>query len=294
VLPVIVVTRLRWRDPAFFDEFFAAADAVGEQAKSSDGNLRADVLADANNTCWTRTSRQERGPMQAFEGTEPHLITMASLSGWCDEATFVDWVQSSPDLPDWQVASRVLAHFRIRLGPGATCRTADMRAASAKVIGGKGNRNEAPLARKLVPLLREGMLLLADRAYDAAGLLAAIAATGAHLLARGSASRKPAVLNVLPDRSYLSQIDGLKVRIIHADLDVTGADRRLVGCSGGYLHRRGVAAPPRYSRAARPATLATSGQVGLQNSRMASSSSWSPVSQLSKNAATMSSSHRSR
>jgi Insertion element 4 transposase N-terminal len=32
------------------------------------------------------------------------------------------------------------------------------------VIGGKGDRNEAPLARKLVPLLREGMLLLADRA----------------------------------------------------------------------------------------------------------------------------------
>ena len=40
------------------------------------------------------------------------------------------------------------------------------------VIGGKGNRNEAPLARKLVPLLCEGMLLFADRAYDAAGLLA--------------------------------------------------------------------------------------------------------------------------
>ena len=97
------------------------------------------------------------------------------------------------------------------------------------VIGGKGDRNEAPLARKLVPLLREGMLLLADRAYDAAGLLAAVAATGAHFLVRGSASRKPAVLDVLPDGSYLSQIDGLKVRIIEADLDVTGADGTRIG-----------------------------------------------------------------
>ena len=59
------------------------------------------------------------------------------------------------------------------------------------MIGGKGERTEVPLARKLVPLLREGMLLLADRAYDAADLLAAIAATGAHFLVRGSASRKP-------------------------------------------------------------------------------------------------------
>jgi Insertion element 4 transposase N-terminal/Transposase DDE domain len=97
------------------------------------------------------------------------------------------------------------------------------------VIGGKGDRNEAPLARELVPLLREGMLLLADRAYDAAGLLAAVAATGAQFLVRGRASRKPAVLDILPDGSYLSQIDGLEVRIIEADLDVTGADGTRAG-----------------------------------------------------------------
>ena len=97
------------------------------------------------------------------------------------------------------------------------------------VIGGKGDRNEAPLARKLVPLLCEGMLLLADRAYDAAGLLAAVAATGAHFLVRGSASRKPAVLEVLPDGSCLAEIGGVKVRIIEADLDVTGADGTRIG-----------------------------------------------------------------
>jgi len=38
------------------------------------------------------------------------------------------------------------------------------------VIDGKGERSEVPLARKLVPLLRKGMLL-ADRACDAGGLL---------------------------------------------------------------------------------------------------------------------------
>jgi hypothetical protein len=80
------------------------------------------------------------------------------------------------------------------------------------VIGGTGERAEVPLARKLVPLLREGMLLLADRAYDAADLLTAIAATGAHFLVRGSASRKPEVGEILPDGSYLSGVDGLQVR----------------------------------------------------------------------------------
>ena len=99
------------------------------------------------------------------------------------------------------------------------------------VIGGPGERAEVPLARKLACLLGEGMLLLADRAYDAADLLTAIAATGAHFLVRGSASRKPGVGEILPDGSYLSQVDGLKVRIIEADLDVHGADGTRIGDS---------------------------------------------------------------
>ncbi len=99
------------------------------------------------------------------------------------------------------------------------------------VIGGKGERSEVPLARRLVPLLREGMLLLADRAYDAADLLNEVSATGAHFLVRGSAARKPPVDEVLPDGSYLSRLDGLRVRIIEASLDVHGADGTRLGDS---------------------------------------------------------------
>jgi hypothetical protein len=101
-MTVIVVTRLRLTDPAFFDEFFAHAVAVVEQAKNSQGNLTADVLAEANNTYWTRTAWQDRGLMDAFVGSEPHLSTMSCLDDWCHEATFVDWEQASADPPDWQ------------------------------------------------------------------------------------------------------------------------------------------------------------------------------------------------
>jgi len=107
-MPVIVVTRLRLRDPAFLDEFFTAAVAVVEQAKNSDGCLGAAVLADASNVYWTLTAWQERGPMQAFVGSEPHLSTMAHIDDWCDEATFADWEQSSAGLPDWQASYRRL------------------------------------------------------------------------------------------------------------------------------------------------------------------------------------------
>jgi hypothetical protein len=113
-MPVIVVTPLRLSDPALFDEFFASAVAVTEQAENSDGNLGADVLADANNVFWTRSAWRARGPMQAFVGSEPHLATMARLDDWCDEATFVDWEQSDPSLPDWQTGyDRIIADGQV-------------------------------------------------------------------------------------------------------------------------------------------------------------------------------------
>src|SRR6266702_2925025 len=100
-MPVMSVTRLRLKDPGFFDEFFASAVAAVEQAKNSDGNLGAEVLADANNTYWTVTGWQERGAMNTFVGSEPHRGTMRRLDEWCDEATFIDWEQASMALPEW-------------------------------------------------------------------------------------------------------------------------------------------------------------------------------------------------
>ncbi|MFZ0002587.1 MAG: hypothetical protein WAK76_24085, partial [Trebonia sp.] len=59
-MPVIVVTRLRLRDPALLDEFFTDAVAAIEQAMKSEGNLGADALADADNAWWSVTAWQER------------------------------------------------------------------------------------------------------------------------------------------------------------------------------------------------------------------------------------------
>ena len=101
-MAVIVVTRLRLRDPALLDEFFTDAVAAIEQAQKSDGNLGADALADANNAWWSVSAWQDRRSMQAFVDQQPHLGIEEHLDRFCDEATFVDWEQASPDLPDWQ------------------------------------------------------------------------------------------------------------------------------------------------------------------------------------------------
>jgi hypothetical protein len=73
------------------------------------------------------------------------------------------------------------------------------------------------------------MLLLLDRGFDSSTFLTAVHRTGARLLARVRSQRVPPVLKHLPDGSYLSDLDGLAVRIIEVDLTMRGADGTRVG-----------------------------------------------------------------
>ncbi|MBV8995659.1 MAG: IS4 family transposase, partial [Pseudonocardiales bacterium] len=91
-------------------------------------------------------------------------------------------------------------------------------------LGSAADRDEASLARRLLRLLGPGMLVLLDRGFDGNAFFADIAATGAMLLARAKTTRRPPVLAHLPDGSYLSDLDGLAVRIIEAELTMTGSD----------------------------------------------------------------------
>src|SRR4029079_3532678 len=101
MMAVIVVTRLRLKDPALLDDFFTDALAAIEQAQKSDGNLGGAALADANNACVSVASWQERRLRQPSVRTDPHRTIQSHLDRYCDEATFVDWEQDNADLPDW-------------------------------------------------------------------------------------------------------------------------------------------------------------------------------------------------
>ena len=76
--------------------------------QKSDGNLGVDALADAGNAWWSVSAWTERRPMQAFVDSEPHASISKRLDHFCDKATFADWEQDSPDLPDWQTSWRHL------------------------------------------------------------------------------------------------------------------------------------------------------------------------------------------
>jgi Insertion element 4 transposase N-terminal/Transposase DDE domain len=110
----------------------------------------------------------------------------------------------------------------------AECGTRSLLAAAH----GPATTGEKTLAAKLLGALAPNMLLLADRNFASYALWKQVAATGAQLCWRMSASFKLPVLKVLPDGTYLSQLtpprkrdgDPITVRVIEYSIVTTTID----------------------------------------------------------------------
>jgi hypothetical protein len=86
---------------------------------------------------------------------------------------------------------------------------------------------ETRYAHDLLPALRAGMIVLADRNFAAAHWLVAVADTGADLLVRVKIGRNLPICRRLGDGSYLSRIGRLEVRVVTATITVaTGTGHR--------------------------------------------------------------------
>ena len=138
---------------------------------------------------------------------------------------------NSVKIPDTDRNRSWIGKIRYRMGLAGyptlrlmTLAETGTRALLGAAVGSAADRDESHLARRLLPLLRPGMLVLLDRAFDANAFLAEVAGTGAMLLARAKATRNPAVTAHLPDGSYLARLDGMSVRMIDADVAMTGGD----------------------------------------------------------------------
>jgi hypothetical protein len=94
-------------------------------------------------------------------------------------------------------------------------------------VFGPATRGETTYAARLSHRVREGTIVLADRNFADAGLAAAIAGNGAHVLLRVKANRKLPPIRRHDDGSYLSLLGTLPVRVINAEITIaTSAGRR--------------------------------------------------------------------
>jgi hypothetical protein len=92
---------------------------------------------------------------------------------------------------------------------------------------GATSTGETSYARDLLPALRRGMIVLADRNFGSQELIGAIADTGAEVLVRVKTGRKLPVCARLLDGSFLSRMGPLVVRVIRCEIAiVTSAGRQ--------------------------------------------------------------------
>lgn len=116
----------------------------------------------------------------------------------------------------------------LRLLALVACGTRTLIAAAFRPVC-DGETTCAPL---LLPSLRAGMVLLADRNFGAGFLAAQIAATRADFLIRvktGYGAPGLPVLRRLPDGSWLSAFGGVPVRVVDAEITLATSARRTCG-----------------------------------------------------------------
>lgn len=96
-------------------------------------------------------------------------------------------------------------------------------------VFGPTSTGETTYTPRLLASLRAGMILLADRNFGAATLLANIAETGADLLVRLKTGRIMPILARYPDGSYLSTLGRLRVRVIECEITIATSTGRHTG-----------------------------------------------------------------
>lgn len=96
-------------------------------------------------------------------------------------------------------------------------------------VFGPRSGGETGHGQRLARSLRPGMIVLLDRGFASNAFLETVAGTGAELLARLSASRKPPVLRRLPDGSFLSRLGALQVRIVECEITIATTAGRHTG-----------------------------------------------------------------
>ena len=96
-------------------------------------------------------------------------------------------------------------------------------------VFGPRSGGETGYGQRLARSLRPGMIVLLDRGFTSNAFLETAAGTGAALLARLSASRKPPVLRRLPDGSFLSRLGTVQARIIECQITIATAAGRHTG-----------------------------------------------------------------
>ncbi len=97
----ISVTRLRVKSILFLPSFFLVNNRSVKELIITPGFFKGKELLDKNLTFWTMTAWKDLESMKTFRNSGAHRKAMQKLPGWCNEASYVHWMQETDVLPTW-------------------------------------------------------------------------------------------------------------------------------------------------------------------------------------------------
>jgi len=104
----VSVTRLRLRSFIFLPQFMVANEASLRSIKKTDGFIHGKELIDKKLTFWTVTVWDSDKAMKYFRNSGPHKKAMRKLPLWCDEGSYVHWLQETQAIPAWEIIHQKL------------------------------------------------------------------------------------------------------------------------------------------------------------------------------------------
>ena len=100
----VSVTRLRVKSFISLPRFFMANEASIKQLRQTIGFVEGIELVGKGLTFWTMTLWESESNMKEFRNSAPHRKAMQQLPDWCDEASYLHWMQEEKSLPDCETA----------------------------------------------------------------------------------------------------------------------------------------------------------------------------------------------
>jgi hypothetical protein len=110
----ISITRLRVKSVYYLLPFMLANESSVKQLHKTKGFLGGSELIDKGRTYWTVTLWRDDADMKVFRSSAAHRKAMQKLPVWCDEASYLHWMQDECKQPDWKtIAQKMLAEGKI-------------------------------------------------------------------------------------------------------------------------------------------------------------------------------------
>jgi hypothetical protein len=96
-------TRLRLKSIFLLPSFMKANEASINQLKITSGFIGGIELIDRKLTFWTITMWDTDKNMLEFRNSPAHRKAMQKLPIWCNEASYLHWIQEEDKLPEWKI-----------------------------------------------------------------------------------------------------------------------------------------------------------------------------------------------